>query len=122
MTLAKKHKKLHTYADYLQRDDSVRAEIINGEIFDMTPAPSREHREISIALSSLFWAHLKNKKCRVFAAPFDVRFPRNSKDDNDIITVVQPDISIICDERKLDHRGCIGAPDLNVEILSPRLQ
>ncbi len=52
MTLAKKHKKLHTYADYLQWDDSLRAEIINGEIFDMTPAPSREHREISIALSS----------------------------------------------------------------------
>lgn len=119
MSLAKKTKKPRTYADYLKWDDSVRVELINGEIYDITPAPSREHQEISIALSSLFWTHLKNKKCRVFASPFDVRLPEAGEKDDDITTVVQPDISIICDARKLDHRGCIGAPDLIVEILSP---
>ncbi|WP_237487912.1 Uma2 family endonuclease [Hufsiella arboris] len=62
---------------------------------------------------------MKNKHCKVYAAPFDVRFPKDSKADKDIYTVLQPDICVICDPSKLDARGCIGAPDIVVEILSP---
>ena len=57
--------------------------------------------------------------CEVYTAPFDVRFYRESKADKDIYTVLQPDLCVICDSQKLDERGCIGAPDLVVEILSP---
>jgi Uma2 family endonuclease len=62
---------------------------------------------------------LEGQKCHVYSAPFDVRFPKESKADKDVYNVVQPDISVICDLSKLDDRGCIGAPDLVVEILSP---
>ena len=63
--------------------------------------------------------YLKNKDCDVYAAPFDVRLPVGFKADNYVDTVVQPDISVICDHQKLDSRGCVGSPDLIVEILSP---
>ncbi|MBS1503918.1 MAG: Uma2 family endonuclease, partial [Bacteroidetes bacterium] len=63
--------------------------------------------------------YLEGKRCEVFIAPFDVRLPKKSADDKDIITVVQPDICVICDPAKIDERGCIGAPDIVVEILSP---
>ena len=57
--------------------------------------------------------------CEVFAAPFDVRLPKNGEtEDNQIYTVVQPDICVVCDPSKLDERGCLGAPDLVVEIQS----
>ncbi len=63
---------------------------------------------------------MKGKKCQVYAAPFDVRLPvKNKKSDNEITTVVQPDICIVSDESKIDKHGCIGAPDLVIEILSP---
>jgi Uma2 family endonuclease len=62
---------------------------------------------------------LEGQKCQVYDAPFDVRFPKGSKEDHKIHDVVQPDICVICDPEKLDDRGCIGAPDLIVEILSP---
>ena len=62
---------------------------------------------------------LKSQKCQVYSAPFDVRFPKKSKEDSQIFDVVQPDICVICDLDKLDDRGCLGAPDLIVEILSP---
>jgi len=88
----------------------------------MSPAPRLRHAEVS---SNIIW-HLqsvsrKNKgKCKVFDAPFDVRFPKHGETaDNKIDTVVQPDICVICDLSKLDERGCCGAPDLIVEILSP---
>ncbi len=119
MPLAKKHAKSYTYADYLKWDDSIRVELINGKVYDMTPAPSRIHQEVSMKLSVVFGSFLEGKKCRVFAAPFDVRLTDKSSADQDITTVVQPDISIICDPKKLDQRGCLGAPDMVVEIVSP---
>ncbi|HSI74374.1 MAG TPA: Uma2 family endonuclease, partial [Lunatimonas sp.] len=63
--------------------------------------------------------YLKGKKCDAFIAPFDVRLPVKSKRNEDIDTVVQPDICVICDPGKLDEAGCLGAPDLVVEVLSP---
>jgi Uma2 family endonuclease len=94
-------------------------ELIKGKIFRQAAAPRVIHQRISgIVFTSLF-NFLKGKKCEVFAAPFDVRLPVKSKKHEDIDTVVQPDICVICDPGKLDELGCVGAPDLIVEILSP---
>ncbi len=110
----------YTYADYLSWDDQDRWELINGEVWDMSPVPSRLHQEISIRLSSLLYDFFRKRDCSVYAAPFDVRLPEENKaEDHAVTTVVQPDISVICDQKKLDERGCVGAPDLVVEILSP---
>ncbi len=119
MPHARKHAKRFTYADYLTWDESVRVELIRGEVFDMTPAPSRKHQSISMIISGIFWNFLKDKKFLVFAAPFDVRLPDTGPDDADITTVVQPDIVVVCDRKKLDDWGCLGAPDMIVEITSP---
>jgi Uma2 family endonuclease len=108
-----------TYGDYLQWDDNRRWEIIAGVVYNMTPAPSRKHQEILTELIRQLSNFLLAKKCKVYAAPFDVRLPENEEDDDKIKTVVQPDISGICDKSKLDDRGCRGAPDLIIEIVSP---
>jgi len=110
---------IFSYADYLTWEEG-RWELIDGTPVAMSPAPSRQHQEISIRLSVLLFAHFQDKECSVYAAPFDVRLPAEAgAADGHISTVVQPDISVICDRGKLDDRGCLGAPDLIVEILSP---
>jgi Uma2 family endonuclease len=110
---------LYTYADYLKWTIQERLELIKGKVFRMSPAPNRKHQQLSANLFGLLWLFLRNQPCQVFSAPFDVRLPRKSKKDEDITTVVQPDICVICDASKLDDRGAIGAPDIVVEILSP---
>ena len=110
-------KKVYTYADYLTWQFDERVELIKGFIRKMSPAPNRKHQEVSMTLAGIFYNILKNKKCKKFHAPFDVRLPISSKKKD--TTVVQPDLCIICDESKLDDQGCNGAPDLIVEILSP---
>lgn len=111
--------KTYTYADYFKWRFDERLELIKGKIFRMSPAPSRSHQGISLAMAVKLVNYLKEKPCKVYTAPFDVRLPRNSNEDAAIYTVVQPDICVICDLSKLDDRGCIGAPDIVVEILSP---
>ena len=112
--------KRYTYADYLTWLDDKRRELIDGFVHLMTPAQKRRHQGISSLLNYYFVNYLKNKNCKVYTAPFDVRLPKNGETgDTQIYTVVQPDISVICDLEKLDDRGCIGAPDLIIEILSP---
>ena len=111
--------KLYTYADYFKWQFEERVELIKGRIFKMSPAPNSIHQRLSSDIHGQLWSFLKGKKCRVFSAPFDVRLPRKSKEDKDIITVLQPDICVICDLSKIDTKGCIGAPDIVVEILSP---
>jgi len=74
---------------------------------------------MSALLTAELVLFLKSKPCEVYSAPFDIRLPRNSKDDNAIYTVLQPDICVICDLSKLYDHGCIGAPDIVIEILSP---
>ena len=113
--------KRYTYADYLTWFDDARRELINGFI-KMLPAPRPKHADVSFNISGNLWAILrKNKgKCKVYPAPFDVRLPKKSETTNDKIdTVVQPDICVVCDLSKIDERGCCGAPDMIVEILSP---
>ncbi len=112
--------KRYTYADYLTWLDDKRRELINGFVKLMTPAPAMKHQNVSMNISYELKHYLKKKECKVFAAPFDVRLPNTKKkDDHNIYTVVQPDISVICDLSKLDDRGCLGAPDMIIEILSP---
>lgn len=110
---------IYTYADYLKWTIEERLELIKGKIFRMSPAPNRVHQSVSMRIANPIYNLLRGKKCEVFTAPFDVRFPRKSKKDEDIITVLQPDIVVVCDPSKLDDKGCIGAPDIVVEILSP---
>jgi len=111
--------KTYTYADYLKWTFDERLELIKGKIFKMSPAPGSVHQLISGAVFNEIYNYLKGKPCKVFSAPFDVRFIRRSVDDAAITTVVQPDICVICDINKIDAKGCIGAPDIMVEILSP---
>lgn len=110
----------YTYADYLTWEWDQLAELIHGKIYKMSPAPSSDHQSISGNLFGPIWNYLKGKECVVYPAPFDVRLPEQSqkKSDIDIVTVVQPDICVICDPSKIDKRGCLGAPDWIIEILS----
>ncbi len=114
-------KKRYSYADYLKWRFDEYVELIQGKIFKMSPAPSRRHQRISSNILTQFLRTFDSKSCQVYHAPFDVRLVNNKKSTSDekIFTVVQPDICVICDPSKLDDRGCLGAPDLIVEILSP---
>ncbi|MFC3414576.1 Uma2 family endonuclease [Algoriphagus hitonicola] len=110
----------YSYADYLTWQFKEVVELIKGRRFKKAAAaPKRIHQQVSLKLSTKFYNYLEGQKCQVYDAPFDVRFPIKSREDDKIHDVVQPDICVICDPEKLDERGCIGAPDLIVEILSP---
>jgi|SRR5437879_1971209 len=110
----------YSYADYLTWQWTEMAELINGKIYKMSPAPNTNHQKISAELLRQIANYLLGKKCKVFTAPFDVRLPISSikKNNQDITTVVQPDLCVICDPNKIDERGCLGAPDWIIEILS----
>jgi Uma2 family endonuclease len=112
----------YTYADYLTWRFEQSVELIKGKIFKMSPAPSRKHQKVSSILHGKIFIALQKKSCELYSAPFDVRLldkRKSSKANTDVYTVVQPDICVICDRNKLDEKGCIGAPDLIIEILSP---
>lgn len=112
--------KRYSYADYLTWQFDEMVELINGAVHKMSPAPNRWHQRVSSFLHGELYQFLKGKTCEVYHAPFDVRFPKKGDDTNEqIYHVVQPDICVICDPKKLDDKGCLGAPDLVVEILSP---
>lgn len=109
----------YTFADVLAWEENDRIEIINGEAVMMAP-PSRVHQEISGEIFRQLANYLEGKKCRVYAAPFAVRlFERDGEAPEDIDTMVEPDLSVVCDSDKLDKHGCKGAPDMVIEILSP---
>ena len=109
----------YTFADCLTWGESERIEIINGEAVMMAP-PTRIHQKISGELFRQLANFLEGKKCEVYAAPFAVRlFEKDGDTPEDVDTMVEPDISVVCDHDKLDKHGCKGAPDLVVEILSP---
>ncbi len=109
-----------TYADYLTWPDDERWEIIDGVAYSMSPAPGTNHQRISRSLSLQIGNFLHGKRCELFVAPFDVRLSeRVGLTDEKLETVVQPDLLVVCDPDKLDEKGCKGAPDLIIEILSP---
>ena len=112
----------YTFADCLTWGENERIEIINGEAVMMAP-PTRIHQEILMELSRQLANFLEGKKCKVYPAPFAVRlFEKDGDTPEDVDTMVEPDISVVCDHDKLDKHGCKGAPDLVVEILSPSTQ
>ena len=110
----------YTYADYLTWKFSEMVELIKGKMMRMS-APVTQHQRISRQLQFAIHSHLLGKPCELFSAPFDVRLKdskKTAKANKDILTTVQPDLCVICDATKIDRRGCIGSPDLVVEILS----
>ena len=109
-----------TYGDYVQWTGDDRWELIDGVAFSMTPAPRRLHQELLGGLFFQVHGFLRGHRCRVFVAPFDVRLPDGDEPDDHIRTVVEPDLTVVCDPKKLDDAGCRGAPDWIVEIGSPR--
>ena len=113
---------IYSYADYLLWKFEERVELFKGKIFKMS-APNRKHQEILgdlyLVMRNAFKAQPSEGSCKVYIAPFDVRLPRQGKADDQVDTVVQPDLCVICDPKKLDKRGAIGAPDLVAEIVSP---
>lgn len=109
----------YTYKDYLTWPDNERWEIIHGIAYNMSPAPSVVHQRILRELSAQFYRFLQEKPCELFFALFDVRFPGNKENDDEIDTVVQPDIIVVCDKNNLDEQGLRGVPDLIIEIVSP---
>lgn len=108
---------VYSYADYLLWKFKERVELFRGKLFKMS-APSALHQEVSMRLAGELYQFFKGKDCKVFHAPFDVRLFKESQEDKDIYTVEQPDICVVCDAEKIDKRGCYGAPDLVIEILS----
>ena len=113
-----KPKSVFTYADYSRWPDDERWELIDGEAYAMA-GPSRIHQTVVGELFRQIANYLLGKPCRPFIAPFDVRLPDRQEADDEVITVVQPDISVICNPDQLDERGCRGAPDWIIEVLSP---
>jgi len=116
----KKRAGRYTYADYLTWPDEERWELIEGVAYDMTPAPTEKHQRILVELIARVHGAVQGGNCRAYVAPFDVRLPEGDDSSEDaVVTVVQPDLLVICQPDKIDQAGCVGAPDLAVEILSP---
>lgn len=107
-------KQVYTEADYYALPEDVRAELIDGQIYYQA-APSRVHQKISGTLYYKIRDYIesKNGSCEVYPAPFAVKLCEDRK------TIVEPDISVICDRGKLTDKGCTGAPDWIIEIVSP---
>ena len=119
MGLALKDTAYHNYADYMQWTNN-NYELIDGEAYFMSPAPNIEHQEVVGEIFRQIANALAGKKCRAFIAPIDVRLAQlQDEADEQIDTVVQPDVLVVCDEDKLDRRGVRGAPDWVLEVLSP---
>ncbi len=104
-------KERYTYRDYCQWSDGERWELIDGMTYDMSPAPSYHHQTILLQLSTLILNFLKGQLCRLGIAPTDVVLSE--------VDVVQPDLFIVCDRKKITEKNIQGAPDVIFEILSP---
>ena len=113
--------KIYTYKDYLTFPEDERIEIIEGEIFNMSPAPARIHQKLISKLSQVLQNYIdsNNGECEVYVAPFDVILKKDNEETINSKSIVQPDISVICDKNKLTDAGCTGSPDMIVEIISP---
>ncbi len=107
--------KLYSEDDYYNLPEDVRAELIEGNLIYNQAAPSMIHQTILSESHTVINNYIKSKggSCRVYPAPFAVKLREDQK------TIVEPDISVICDKNKLTDRGCTGAPDRIIEIVSP---
>lgn len=109
----------YIYADYLKWPEGERWELIEGVAYAMSPTPSRRHQDVLRELLGQLYNQFREHARKLYPAPFDVRLPDAAEPDGEVETVVQPDLVVVCDPRKLDDAGCRGAPDLAIEILSP---
>ena len=117
---AVKHDRTYTYGDYRTWPDEERWELIEGTAWNMSPAPRRVHQAVLVELATRIRNAIGNGPCKVYIAPFDVLLPGPDETEEDsVTTVVQPDICVICDLEKLTEKGCTGAPDWVIEIISP---
>lgn len=115
----KKPDELYTYADYLNWGEEERIEIIDGKAVMMSP-PSRKHQKVNGEIYRQIANYLEGKQCEVYIAPFAVRlFEKDEDTPDNVKTIVEPDVVIVCDKNKLDDKGCKGAPDFVLETLSP---
>ena len=119
MGLPKINESHFTYADYVQWPDGERFELIDDVAYAMGPAPVRRHQVFVLEIARQIANALKGRTCQPFIAPFDVRLPKPDRADETTDTVLQPDIAVVCDAQKLDERGCRGAPDWVIEVVSP---
>jgi Uma2 family endonuclease len=120
MTISKRDTHYHTYADYLEWSRTYGDELIDGTAYVREPpSPTRSHQEIVGELHRQAANALQDKLSRVYIAPFDVRLPKSTEEDDKVDTVVQPDVFIVSDLKKVDARGVRGAPDWVAEVLSP---
>jgi Uma2 family endonuclease len=115
--------KQYSYADYITWKFAERVELFKGWIMKMAPSPSEIHQSTNTFLFGTLFNFFNTTKCKLYTAPFDVRLldskSAKKKNNEDIFTVVQPDLMVVCDLKKIDKQGIIGAPDLIVEITSP---
>ena len=110
----------YSYADYLTWRFTEYVELIKGRVLRKKSAPTSQHQQIATDFTGAIWSQLRGKPCRVYSAPFDVRLMRSTGNgDAQVKTVVQPDLCVVCDPAKIDRRGCVGAPDWIIEIVSP---
>ena len=110
----------YTYADYLTWQFTEWVELLRGKVVRRMAGPTDRHQAVSGELHFLLKAHLRHHRCQVRYAPYDVRLVKGGANaDAAIHTVVQPDLCVICDPAKIESRGCLGAPDLIIEIISP---
>lgn len=113
------NEKEYTYADYLTYPDDERWEIIDGVPY-VQAAPAPVHQEVLTELVRQIANYLSGKPCKVYSAPFCVRLPLGyEKNEKEVKNIVEPDITIVCDKSKLDDKGCNGAPEMIIEIISP---
>ncbi len=119
MGLALKDSQYYCYGDYLAWPDDVRYELIDGQAYVVSPTPDLVHQDVVGEIYLQAANSLKDKPCRAFIAPVDVRLPKHDEANEQVDTVVQPDVLVVCDNSKLDRRGVRGAPDWLVEVLSP---
>lgn len=120
MRIRKRDTHYHTYADYLTWSGTYGDEVINGAAYVREPpSPSPAHQVVVEELLLQIGNALAGKPCRVHIAPFDIRLPKSNEKDSQVDTVVQPDVFIVCDRRKIDRRGMRGAPAWLAEVLSP---
>ena len=111
-----------TYADYCDLDDEERYEIMEGKLIPISaglPGPGRQHVEATSEIFAQISHFLRGKPCRAYHAPCDVILPDEGEDDDQAHTVLQPDIFVLCDLSKFKAHGCVGAPDMAIEVLSP---
>ncbi len=113
--------KIYTYTDYLTYPEGERIEIIDGHIYNMAAAPSRVHQKIISKLITQINNYIQSNKgdCEVYPSPFDVILKNDEDDLANSKNIVQPDISVICDKKKLTDKGCSGSPDMIIEVVSP---